>query len=530
VPAIDVSRHTPSAEAALDWYREDPFANDHHHHWHLVYPSKGTPPENRTQPRQGELFFYMHQQMLARYDTERTLAGLQPAVPFVRLDGGVASFDFPIAEGYALQEFGPRPENTTPTNPPPDPPDAPPLLDTMSQIQAIATKAVRDGQIAGRDPTGATVRVPVDENVLGCFIEPSDLYRDGKRIRMSGAGLHGTGHNLVAFAGEDPGPHGFGGPMYYFESAIRDPVFYRWHRNIDNPYAALQEKAGPQDLGQFAADVEFRKQGAQTTDIALVLARDIAGSDRPGFDFAAWGEQELGVDLDGAGPATDTLLTFFTRSTIELPDVERVPMPDEWLQGVVHLKHEEVVYFLRLQNTRQAPQDVTVRLFLAHEQHAEERRMWIELDKFVAALKPGPNLVARPDARSAVVKRKGLARQGVRGAAPDPAQQPGETTVWCDCGWPYTLLLPSGASTSEGTRFKLMACVTDHASDQLGRPQTCGSMSFCGARGEYPDRRTMGYPFDRPFAGTIEDAIAGHASMAMRDVQIRCATQRPAST
>ena len=28
-------------EAALDWWREDPAANDHHSHWHLVYPHAG---------------------------------------------------------------------------------------------------------------------------------------------------------------------------------------------------------------------------------------------------------------------------------------------------------------------------------------------------------------------------------------------------------------------------------------------------------------------------------------------------------
>ena len=27
-------------EAALDWLREDPLANDHHRHWHIVYPAQ----------------------------------------------------------------------------------------------------------------------------------------------------------------------------------------------------------------------------------------------------------------------------------------------------------------------------------------------------------------------------------------------------------------------------------------------------------------------------------------------------------
>ena len=34
-------------EAALDWFREDPLANDHHRHWHIVYPARGRPEPGR---------------------------------------------------------------------------------------------------------------------------------------------------------------------------------------------------------------------------------------------------------------------------------------------------------------------------------------------------------------------------------------------------------------------------------------------------------------------------------------------------
>jgi hypothetical protein len=37
----------------------------------------------------------------------------------------------------------------------------------------------------------------------------------------------------------------------------------------------------------------------------------------------------------------------------------------------------------------------------------------------------------------------------------------------------------------------------------------------------------MGYPFDRPIGGSIADAVASTPSMAMRDVRIRCTTERP---
>jgi tyrosinase len=104
---------------------------------------------------------------------------------------------------------------------------------------------------------------------------------------------------------------------------------------------------------------------------------------------------------------------------------------------------------------------------------------------------------------------------------------PGAEDGWCDCGWPYTLLIPSGASTPAGTRFKLMVALTDWESDHAGEPHSCGSMSYCGARREYPDRREMGYPLHRPFGGDLVESLSAQSSIAIRDVTIRCRNRRP---
>ena len=62
----------------ISYFREDHDLNDHHWHWHLVYPYSSIPnpddPKGKTViralDRQGELFLYMHSQMLARYNAE----------------------------------------------------------------------------------------------------------------------------------------------------------------------------------------------------------------------------------------------------------------------------------------------------------------------------------------------------------------------------------------------------------------------------------------------------------------------------
>jgi hypothetical protein len=52
-------------EHRVAYFREDLGINLHHWHWHLVYPFNG-PREIARKDRRGELFYYMHQQMVAR--------------------------------------------------------------------------------------------------------------------------------------------------------------------------------------------------------------------------------------------------------------------------------------------------------------------------------------------------------------------------------------------------------------------------------------------------------------------------------
>lgn len=52
-------------------FREDIGISLHHWHWHLVYPSGLNDKKVAAKDRRGELFFYMHNQILARYNAAR---------------------------------------------------------------------------------------------------------------------------------------------------------------------------------------------------------------------------------------------------------------------------------------------------------------------------------------------------------------------------------------------------------------------------------------------------------------------------
>lgn len=94
--AIDIPMNYTASESireqAMAYFREDIGVNLHHWHWHLVYPADG-PASVVRKNRRGELFYYMHQQMLARYQIDRFSNGL-PRVPVLN------SLRNPITEAY----------------------------------------------------------------------------------------------------------------------------------------------------------------------------------------------------------------------------------------------------------------------------------------------------------------------------------------------------------------------------------------------------------------------------------------------
>jgi tyrosinase len=503
------SRTLPVEERRIDWYREDPFANDHHAHWHDVWNTDGIEEHGGqfvTQPRQGELFLYMHQQMLARYDTERRIAGLGQTVPFE------APYSQQIAEGYGAPRYVTRPAGTTLR----DVQVRPDVVVGPGDLKARHDK-VDEALDAGRLDVPSMDLGPLNENQLGAAIEPSDLHLDaGSDLDLAVAAgyqnLHGLGHVLTSQTADPQQGDRWWGVMRYVETAIRDPFFYRWHRHIDDQCARFQKDLTPTKFAEHAAGVSFRGDGG--ADVLLAFSDQVADG-----DFDAFARTRLGGEQfdDPEGLATDTLTTRFRLSRVTAPIPPSQTGPGEETYWTTHLTHRPFAIFLRLEAP--AAQHVTVRVFLAHQDLAGDRRMWIELDKFDRELQQGVNLVGQPDALSSVIKRKGV---DAPGAAP-----PGNGDTWCDCGWPYTLLIPSGESSPGGSAFKLAVVVTDWTSDQAGEPTSCGSMSFCGSRRRYPDLREMGYPFNRPFPDGVLETLAAQPNVAMRDLAIRCENQRP---
>ena len=473
-------------EGQLDWFREDPLANQHHEHWHVVYPVSGVPDGRggaTGKDRQGELFFYMHQQMLARYDAERLAAGLGAVKP-------LATYTSAIAEGYdsGLPAFRARSANRKLSTVdlgrgPYSVQDHTRLRDRIKRV--VDTGAFPDGSPVAPDPLGAAV-------------EPS-VRRGGP----TGFGnFHGFGHVLIALA-EDPRDTSRPGVMWTTATAIMDPVFYRWHRHIDDQLARWQDTQPPHDFSDGPS--------ATAKPPLLVFTDTVPQSSRTGAALQTWAKRTFGGTkwanaFDGSPLVTAGFETGTrTRSTPAGP--------------LEYLDHRDFLYVLRLENARAQPTDVTVRIFLAPTSPADDRRAWIEMDKFHQRLGAREKaVVARPGSLSSVVQKPAARPPRPRR---DPANDVQAAENYCNCGWPFHLLVPRG--TPEGMPFRLLVMLTDWNEDRVSHDAHCGSMSFCGVRdAAYPDRRAMGYPFDRPLprGTTLADVVARQRNMALRDVTI----------
>lgn len=440
---------TSPDEDKINWFREDILANEHHEHWHAVY-FRGSGRQ-----RHGELFFYMHQQMLARYDSERLAENIGRVIPF-------DNYNDNIEVGYDSSNIiiGGRIYPGRPAGLSWNSGAIAPMENLRSQHDALVTNSGLSGK-EGND-------------FLGNQLE---------------YGIHGSGHMLTAqILGGVPGV------MANTATAIRDPIFWRWHKHVDTFNIRYQTIQPPYDFSDAPIGVAF--DGASPTR-----------------------EESILIHSNSSESDTDTLFTELRTSVFRFTNGQAY--------NYDHLWHEPFNYTFSLNGASSAPSRVTLRVFICprtpgvpidQDLQLNDRALWIEMDKFIQDVQPGIQQVTRSDTESSVIRRPAELPTDIQ----DATQHAGDVhNVNCDCGWPYHMLLPRG--TSDGMKFALFVMATDWNQDRVQQQSSCGSMSFCGAAGdEYPDERAMGYPFDRPFdGGSLVDIVRQNSNMAIRDFTIK---------
>ncbi|XP_015593471.1 phenoloxidase 1 [Cephus cinctus] len=481
-------------EHRVAYWREDIGINLHHWHWHLVYPFEAD-VSIVNKDRRGELFYYMHQQIIARYNCERLANHLsrvkrfinwRESIPegyFPKLDSLVASRTWPARpSGSYLHDIN-RPVDTLRFD-----------IQDLERWRDRIYEAIHTGYVMNNRGERVQLTEKDGIDILGNIMEASiltpssNLYGD----------LHNLGHVAISYC-HDPDHR-------YLESfsimgdsatAMRDPIFYRWHAFVDDVF---QEHKNT--LPAYTVE-QLNFPGVAITGVQLVTPNQPA----------------------------NTLNTYWSQSDVDLSRGLDFTPRGAVLARFTHLNHSGFSYRISVNNSNSSALMGTMRIFIAPKQDErglpftfrDQRLLMIEMDKFTVTLNPGSNNVDRKSTDSSVTipfERTFRNLEDSRPVGGDALEQ----FNLCGCGWPQHMLAPKGSK--EGFPMDLFVMISDYRGDvvQQNEPVGCtDAASFCGLRDrKYPDIRSMGFPFDRRPRGNV-DTLAQFltGNMAVTDISVR---------
>ncbi|XP_053676143.1 phenoloxidase 8 [Anopheles nili] len=488
-------------EQRMAYFREDIGVNMHHWHWHLVYPGDG-PDAVVRKDRRGELFYYMHSQLIARYNIERFCTRLKK----VR---HLTNFREPIVEAYFPKMIRSSNNRSYPAR------GANITLQDIDRIDNGTIVSVNDLE-RWRDRIHEAIdqgfvldtagnRIPLDEqrgiDILGDVVEASSLTPN----RQLYGSLHNMGHNVISYV-HDPDYRYLEdyGVMGDVTTAMRDPIFYRWHGMIDGVFRRHKELLTPYTAAQLG---------------------------NPGVTV-----NSVGVQLSKAGAPANVLLTFWQRSQVDLAAGLDFGPQGNVFASFTHLQHAPFSFRVEVNNESGAMRQGTLRIWIAPKvdergtplSFREQRLYFVEMDTSTVTLNPGVNtIMRRSDQSSVTIPYERTFRAIGSKSVPTDASALAQFR-FCGCGWPQHMLVPKGST--EGVQFDLFAMVTDYADDSVTQDldpnAPCNDAhSFCGLRDKkYPDRRAMGYPFDRRTEDTVRtlaDFVTPNANMKSSTIQVK---------
>ncbi|KXJ82708.1 hypothetical protein RP20_CCG011780 [Aedes albopictus] len=489
-------------EQRLAYFREDIGVNMHHWHWHLVYPGDG-PDAVVRKDRRGELFFYMHSQLIARYNIERFCNRLARVKSLTNLREPIPEAYFPkMIRSSNARSYPGRHANITlqDVN----------RVDNNTNVQVNDLERWRDRILEAIDQ-GFVLdtqgnRIPLDEtkgiDILGDIVEASSL---SPNQRLYGS-LHNMGHNVIAYI-HDPDYRYLEdyGVMGDVTTAMRDPIFYRWHGFIDQVFRRFKDSLNP----YTSSDLSF-----------------------PGVTV-----NSVGVQLNRANTPPNVLLTYWQRSQVDLASGLDFGPEGNVFASFTHLQHAPFAFRVEINNDTGAVRRGTLRIWLAPKvdergtplTFQEQRTYFVEMDTSTVTLNPGVNTIVRRSDQSSVTIPYERTFRSV-GTSTQPSDPNALAQFrFCGCGWPQHMLVPKGA-VGDGVQFDIFAMVTDYTQDAVDQSSdTLGpcddAHSFCGLRDKlYPDRRAMGFPFDRKVAATVatlDDFVTPNSNMRTNSIRVR---------
>jgi len=272
------------------------------------------------------------------------------------------------------------------------------------------------------------------------------------------------------------------GAMNWDHIAPRDPVFYRWNKFIDRMFDEHRFNMKPHSKD------EMKFKGIEVVNFSVQLL------------------PEKHHEKKGAMEKENHFYTYMENKNYKVWNIDGekgIPINKKKV-----LDHVPFKYKLTVRNKSSTNASVVFRVFMApdtDEPLSNWRNMFIELDKFVVNVGPGKSGevfdITQAAWKSSVVKQPHSTVEDLMSG------KPVETSSNCNCGWPINLLIPRG--NERGMKAKLYVLATNWNEDALNPQEKLdGGVSYCSRRDEnsmYPDRRPMGFPFDRMIINSNDD-------------------------
>nr|CCC55875.1 myriapod hemocyanin subunit type 1 [Polydesmus angustus] len=473
----------------VDYFTEDMGMNSHHYHWHVTHPLfLPDVIEGVHKDRIGELFYWMHRQMVARFDSE-LLSNHLPRV------SAFEHWDEPIHTGYAPHltihrtgyRYLYRPDGLILQ-------DLPELTKSqMQQWKLRILKAIkRSNYVATNGSYVALDKVNGIDTLAHLIISTT-----GSVNRRYYGNLHSYAHTIAGKIADASGKYAEdAGVMIDVTTSARDPIFYQWHKYIDGLFQTYQKTLKPYNK------YELSFPGVSIEDVHLETESDRKSEHHDDHhDDKHDDKHNESHDDHHDDHHEDVIHTYWTLNDFKLTKGFDYTLDSEAIIHMKHIDHEDFTYVFDVVNHDQKEKHAAIRVFLrptydeaGHEFTPEQ--FWpliIELDKFTYTLKPGHNIIRHNVNESSVTMPREQIYDSVK-------QWSTKEHDHCHCGWPEYMLFPKG--NYEGMAFKLFVMVTDWDQDKISDDTSChckNSLCYCGTIfQEYPDKRPMGFPFDRP--------------------------------
>ncbi|KAJ9594577.1 hypothetical protein L9F63_027445 [Diploptera punctata] len=266
-------------------------------------------------------------------------------------------------------------------------------------------------------------------------------------------------------------------------TAMRDPIFYRLHAFVDDVFQEHKATLPPYETNRLNYN----------------------------------GITVRGVDVVSQGVPRNEFKTFWKKDDVDLSrGIDFTPRGNVFAR-FTHLQHTEFTYRIQVENNTNSDKIGTVRIFLAPKfdergvnmVFRDQRLLFIELDKFTTTLKPKTNTIERKSTDSSWWYTTGGIQLLWLWMATSYAHSQGHSR---------RLLMPT---------FVMISNYDDDKINQSTEGACADAASYCGIRDKlYPDKRSMGYPFDRvPRSGvnTLQDFLT--PNMFVQNVTIRFSGQ-----